>query len=303
MAAQMTNRHPPPNGNKTAAKVKTARQAKARVKAGPQVSSNGAEAKRPKASSSTTTAAPAKAAASIFYPLDPSASNHYSRTKLWPREAARQWVKEGAPQLIIEDLYQRPTLRFDYEKERAAALQESVDAAAAMGTERLIDIAYNSMMKLWLGRLLRLQRSAVSREKQWDVTASPDCTFPLQFAPDLVSELVRAGNELVKISGKYVLVKRGLRALDKLAAAPEQRATEPASDPVLDPPAAPPLEPPPQPATSAEPKVGDRVQWESKGQAQFTVPERVTGKSPCGKFVFVEGSKTGLPITQVRVVP
>lgn len=42
---------------------------------------------------------------------------------------------------------------------------------------------------------------------------------------------------------------------------------------------------------------GDFVQWESAGVLQFIDPRRVTGVS--GDFVFVEDSKTGIPMTQV----
>jgi len=44
--------------------------------------------------------------------------------------------------------------------------------------------------------------------------------------------------------------------------------------------------------------VGDYVQWESQGVAQFDA-RKVTGISPDRAFVFVEGSSTGIPMEQV----
>lgn len=48
--------------------------------------------------------------------------------------------------------------------------------------------------------------------------------------------------------------------------------------------------------------VGEYVQWESAGALQFADPKRVTGLSEDGLWVFVEGSKTGLPIKEVSKV-
>ncbi len=48
--------------------------------------------------------------------------------------------------------------------------------------------------------------------------------------------------------------------------------------------------------------VGDFVQWESQGAARFPEPRPVTGKSDDGGFVFVEGSPTGLPVDEIRLV-
>lgn len=49
-------------------------------------------------------------------------------------------------------------------------------------------------------------------------------------------------------------------------------------------------------------KVGDFVQWESGGMLQFTEPRRVTRLSADGQFVFAEGSETGLPINEVKLM-
>lgn len=48
-------------------------------------------------------------------------------------------------------------------------------------------------------------------------------------------------------------------------------------------------------------KIGDYVQWESGGQLQFREPKRVRGFSPDGAYLFVDGSKTGLPVLEVTV--
>lgn len=53
-------------------------------------------------------------------------------------------------------------------------------------------------------------------------------------------------------------------------------------------------------AIAAEPDIGDFVQWESQGVAQFKEPRKVTGKSEDGQYLFVDGEKSGLPIDQVR---
>jgi hypothetical protein len=49
-------------------------------------------------------------------------------------------------------------------------------------------------------------------------------------------------------------------------------------------------------------EVGDFVQWESAGVAQFPVPLPVTGFSPDFDYVFVDGQKCGLRIEEVRKV-
>ena len=43
-------------------------------------------------------------------------------------------------------------------------------------------------------------------------------------------------------------------------------------------------------------EVGDFIQWESRGVAQFADPKAVSKISPDGLWVFVVGSSTGLPI-------
>lgn len=48
------------------------------------------------------------------------------------------------------------------------------------------------------------------------------------------------------------------------------------------------------------PQVGDYVQWESAGVWQFGEPKRVREFSPDGKFAFVEGNYTGVPIGELR---
>jgi hypothetical protein len=56
------------------------------------------------------------------------------------------------------------------------------------------------------------------------------------------------------------------------------------------------------PPPPVKPSVGDLVQWDSQGMAQFATPRRVVGLSDDGQFVFVEGTGTGLPAAQVTVV-
>lgn len=50
-------------------------------------------------------------------------------------------------------------------------------------------------------------------------------------------------------------------------------------------------------------QVGDFVQWESQGVLQFREPRRVVGFSEDGEWVFVEGSQTGVPRTEIAVEP
>jgi hypothetical protein len=50
------------------------------------------------------------------------------------------------------------------------------------------------------------------------------------------------------------------------------------------------------------PKIGDFVLWSSQGTAQFHQPRRVCGLSPDEKWVFVDGSQTGIPTGEVTVV-
>lgn len=47
-------------------------------------------------------------------------------------------------------------------------------------------------------------------------------------------------------------------------------------------------------------QVGDNVQWESGGVKRFKSPRKVTAISECGNWAFVEGTKTGLPISELR---
>jgi len=57
-------------------------------------------------------------------------------------------------------------------------------------------------------------------------------------------------------------------------------------------------------------KVGDRVQWTSQGVAQFSEPRIVTAiydypgteTFPAGKYALVEGTSTGLPISELEVI-
>lgn len=46
-------------------------------------------------------------------------------------------------------------------------------------------------------------------------------------------------------------------------------------------------------------RVGDYVQWEPGGVLQFQEPARVREISPDGKFAFVDGSHTGLPVGEL----
>jgi hypothetical protein len=48
------------------------------------------------------------------------------------------------------------------------------------------------------------------------------------------------------------------------------------------------------------PKTGDFVQWESAGTLRFPEPKAVTGFSADGAFAFVDGSSTGLPVSELR---
>jgi hypothetical protein len=48
-------------------------------------------------------------------------------------------------------------------------------------------------------------------------------------------------------------------------------------------------------------KPGDFVMWESGGSLQFIVPQRVRSVSDDGEWVFVDGSTTGIPMSQVTV--
>jgi len=48
-------------------------------------------------------------------------------------------------------------------------------------------------------------------------------------------------------------------------------------------------------------RVGDMVQWESQGALQFNTPLRVRHVHNDGQWVFVEGSKSGIPMSEVIV--
>ena len=47
------------------------------------------------------------------------------------------------------------------------------------------------------------------------------------------------------------------------------------------------------------PKVGDYVQWESRGSIQFAEPKKVRAISTDGTYAFVDGSPTGLPVAKL----
>lgn len=49
-------------------------------------------------------------------------------------------------------------------------------------------------------------------------------------------------------------------------------------------------------------QVGDKIQWNINGCDMFKIEPKIRGISPCGKFVFIEGSDTGLPVEQCRIV-
>ena len=51
-----------------------------------------------------------------------------------------------------------------------------------------------------------------------------------------------------------------------------------------------------------EVRVGDYVQWESQGVLQFSEPRRVRQVDEDGEWVLIEGSNTGIPMSEVSVV-
>jgi len=57
----------------------------------------------------------------------------------------------------------------------------------------------------------------------------------------------------------------------------------------------------PQPAEGL--KIGDAVQWTSQGVDQFDSPRKITSISDDGKYAFVEGTNTGIPIEQLSPQP
>lgn len=57
--------------------------------------------------------------------------------------------------------------------------------------------------------------------------------------------------------------------------------------------------------TITQVRVGDLIQWESHGSFVFSEPKKVENVAKdveSGSYVFVEGSRTGIPIEQVVVV-
>ncbi len=48
-------------------------------------------------------------------------------------------------------------------------------------------------------------------------------------------------------------------------------------------------------------KVGDYVQWESQGMLQFADPRRIREISPDGQWAFVDGSDTGMAVTELEL--
>lgn len=49
-------------------------------------------------------------------------------------------------------------------------------------------------------------------------------------------------------------------------------------------------------------QVGDNVQWELGGACQFKSPRKVIAVSECGEWAFVEGTKTGLPVSELHKI-
>ncbi len=50
------------------------------------------------------------------------------------------------------------------------------------------------------------------------------------------------------------------------------------------------------------PAIGDRIQWTINGTDRFTKPPAILALSSDGRYCFVEGTNTGLPIDQITVV-
>lgn len=48
-----------------------------------------------------------------------------------------------------------------------------------------------------------------------------------------------------------------------------------------------------------EVRVGDRIQWECGGMLMFDPLPRVRWISDCRRYVFVEGTNTGIPVAQI----
>jgi hypothetical protein len=53
--------------------------------------------------------------------------------------------------------------------------------------------------------------------------------------------------------------------------------------------------------TPKEVKIGDEVQWTSQGTDQFAEPRKIKSISEDGKYAFVEGSDTGIPVAELSV--
>jgi hypothetical protein len=51
----------------------------------------------------------------------------------------------------------------------------------------------------------------------------------------------------------------------------------------------------------SEVKIGDSVQWTSQGTDQFAEPRKIKSISEDGKYAFVEGSDTGIPVAELSV--
>ncbi len=50
------------------------------------------------------------------------------------------------------------------------------------------------------------------------------------------------------------------------------------------------------------PKVGDYVQWTNNGVDQFVEPRKIVGITDDGEYAYVEGSKTGAPMSELAVL-
>jgi hypothetical protein len=55
----------------------------------------------------------------------------------------------------------------------------------------------------------------------------------------------------------------------------------------------------PDKKTGYAPKIGDYIQWESNGLLQLEQPTRIRAFSPDGKFAMIEGSETGIPVSEL----
>lgn len=50
------------------------------------------------------------------------------------------------------------------------------------------------------------------------------------------------------------------------------------------------------------PEVGDYIQWESQGELKLPKPRKVVSLSEDSQYIFVEGSYTGIPVSEVTVI-